>query len=561
MWLDNLRISRKILLIVAASAIGFVAVLTMSLVNLKHELLAGHQHQVQSVVDGAVSVIESYQHQQNAGALSESEAKSRAMAAIRSMRFGDNDYVWINDMTPKMVMHPIKPELDGKDLSGMHDPNGLALFVAMVDTVRQQGSGFVSYQWAKPGHEHPVPKVSFVKGFVPWGWVIGAGVYVDDVDAAFQREAMIIGGVILAVIVVSAIISLLISHHTVRPIESLNHQMTSIAGGHLEQVVQGVERGDEIGSMATAVETFRLAAIERNRLEQQEKERIARREKRAQLIETLTSGFENAAASMLTTLSGTATQVESSASIMSANAAQTTQQASHVGDATDRASANVETVAAASEELYAAIGEIGRQVSQSNTTVRAAAEDAQKTNEIVRGLAESSGRIGEVISLINDIASQTNLLALNATIEAARAGEAGKGFAVVANEVKNLASQTAKATDEIIGQIAAVQSSSDQAVQAIGGIVSRIDAISDITTAIAASVEQQAAATGEISRNVTEAANGTKEVVHNIGGVSQAATETSTVSTQVLAASHGLKTETARLESEVRKFLDGVRCA
>ena len=561
MWIDNLKISRKILLIVVTSVVGFAVVLTLSLINLKYELMQGRRVQVQSVVEAATTVVASYQAQQAAGRMTEAEAKAQAAADIRAMRYGANEYVWINDMKMRMVMHPIKPELEGQDVSVMHDPNGFALFAAFVDTVRDHGNGFVGYEWAKPGHSSPVPKVSYVNGFAPWGWVIGTGVYLDDVDAAFFQEAMVIGGVIGVVILIAGLMSLAISSRTARPIEQLNHQMTSIAGGDLDVTIHGVERGDEIGSMAQAVEVFRKASIERNRLEAEERAAVARREKRAQTIEHLTTNFESMVATMLGSVTSAATQLESSASVMSANAEQTTQQANHVRVATDKAADNVHTVAAASEELYAAIGEIGRQVAQSSETVKAAAVEAESTTAIVKGLAESSGRIGEVINLINDIASQTNLLALNATIEAARAGEAGKGFAVVANEVKSLASQTARATDEIISQIAAVQDSTNLAVGAIGGIVTRIDEINDITSAIAAAVEEQGAATGEIARNVDEASKGTKEVVHNIDGVSSAASETSAVSAQVLSASNSLKGQTSTLDIEVRKFLSGVRSA
>jgi methyl-accepting chemotaxis protein len=218
-------------------------------------------------------------------------------------------------------------------------------------------------------------------------------------------------------------------------------------------------------------------------------------------------------------------------------------------------------MATAAEELSSSIREISRQVDQSASVAAAAASDAEQTNRTVQGLAESSARIGEVVSLINDIASQTNLLALNATIEAARAGDAGKGFAVVAGEVKTLATQTARATDEIGQQIAAVQAATTQAVAAIGGIVKRIDEINMIAAAISSAVEEQSAATSEIARNIQQAAVGTERVSNNIGGVNQAAGETRAASDQVLNASESLISQSSYLETEVSKFLSGVRTA
>jgi methyl-accepting chemotaxis protein len=265
-----------------------------------------------------------------------------------------------------------------------------------------------------------------------------------------------------------------------------------------------------------------------------EQQRLA--EERAERMEALIQDFDAKVSQALETVAGAANQMQHTSQSMGATAEETSSQSTVVAAAAEQASANVQTVAAAAEELASSVAEIGRQVEQSTKMAESAVAEANHTNETVRGLAEEAQKIGDVVDLIADIAGQTNLLALNATIEAARAGDAGKGFAVVASEVKNLANQTAKATQDIADQIGSIQGSTEEAVKAIKGIGDTIGGINDIATSIASAVEEQGAATGEISRNVQEAAQGTQEVSSNIVGVTQAAAETGTAASQVLTA-------------------------
>ncbi len=346
-----------------------------------------------------------------------------------------------------------------------------------------------------------------------------------------------------------------------RPILSLSDAMKRLADKDLSVNIPGRERVDEIGHMARTVAVFKDNAIVQRDMEQREREQAAAREKRAHAIESLTDSFDSKIGNILDTVSGASVELEATAQSMSNSADQTNSQAVAVAAATEQASASVETVASAAEELSASIQEIGRQVAQSSRISANASEQASRTNDTVRGLAETSVKIGEVVNLINDIASQTNLLALNATIEAARAGDAGKGFAVVANEVKNLANQTARATEEIGNQIGAVQGATNEAVDAIQAIVQRIDEINHIATAISAAVEQQSAATQEIARNVQEAASGTQQVSENIGAVSTAAESTGAASRQVLASAKSLAEEADMLKRVVSDFLHGVKSA
>jgi len=346
-----------------------------------------------------------------------------------------------------------------------------------------------------------------------------------------------------------------------RPIMTMTEAMRRLAEGDNAIEIPALDRGDEIGEMAKAVQVFKDNAIRTERMAAERRAEQSAREERTRRIESLTSDFDQAIGSVLDMVSQAAGQMENTAQAMTSNADRSNLQASTVAAATEEASTSVQTVAAAAEELSASITEIGRQVEQSSRVSQAACTEASRTNETVKGLAESSAKIGAVVSLINDIASQTNLLALNATIEAARAGDAGKGFAVVAGEVKHLANQTAKATEEIGAQIGAVQSATEAAVAAIGAIVTRIEEINGIAGAIAAAVEEQSAATAEIARNVQQAAQGTNEVASNIGGVSQSAAETGEAAAQVLVSARTLTQDATEMKSVVERFLEGVRAA
>lgn len=288
---------------------------------------------------------------------------------------------------------------------------------------------------------------------------------------------------------------------------------------------------------------------------------LAERQQRQDKVTKAIEEFDAKSKTALGAVAGAAGQVQSTANTLSGNAQQTSTQSTAVAAASEQASANVQTVASASEELAASVAEIGRQVAESTRIAGQAVEQANRTNTSVKGLSESAQKIGNVIKLIQDIASQTNLLALNATIEAARAGEAGKGFAVVAAEVKNLANQTAKATEEIGQQIAEIQGATNESVGAIQEIASTITSINQIATTIAAAVEQQGAATKEIARNVQEAAKGTQEVSSNIGGVNKAAAETGQMATGLLAAAGELTRQSEGLRTEVEGFFATIRAA
>lgn len=523
-----MRLKTKFQLNVALAGVTLLGLSAAWVASERAKILNEKREQLKKLVDEAYSVTFNYYELEQRSVLTHQEAQRRVLEVIGAMRYGDGNYLWINDLRPVMIMHPLDPDLDGKDLSNYKDPTGKTLFLDMVDVVKKNGDGFVPYMWPKPGHgSKPFPKLSYVKEFKPWGWIIGTGTYIDDVDADWHQAAFKAAVMTLASLALLLLVSTLVSRSIFRRLREIVERIHDVTRGEGDLTRRiPVTSGDEVADVARVFNTF---------IEQVQS-----------IVSQVAESAQHVAAA--------SEEFSSTSQQITANSEEATAQANTVSAATEEVSRNLQTVATGAEEMSATIKDIAKNAGEAAKVMGEAVASAKTTNEMMAKLDSSSGEIGQVVKLITTIAQQTNLLALNATIEAARAGEAGRGFAVVANEVKELAKQTAKATEGIGQKIATIQEDTKGAVEAIGAIGGIIDQINSISSTIATAVEQQSATTNEMSRNVAEAAKGSEAITQNISGVAQAAQSTSSSAHDSQKAAAQLAEMSTRLRRLVEQF-------
>jgi methyl-accepting chemotaxis protein len=540
--LRQLSIRARLVALVTVAVIGLVAVQTLTLLQGRDQLMSESEVQTRALVEVANGVLAHYHDLFAQGILSEAEARRTAAEVIAAMRHSGQEYFWINDMNGVMVMHPFKPELNGKSVTDLRDPAGKYMFREFVDTARRDGSGTVAYQWPKPGQAKPEPKISYVAQFVPWGWVIGTGIYVSDVHETFLRNVAT-GGFSLAVVsALLVILSLLIIRTILRPLSRTTAAMEDIASGEGDLTCRlQADGNDELATLAHAFNRF-----------VQKVQGVMRQVGDATLH--LASSAEQLSASVSETRAAVRRQQNETDQVATAM--------NEMAATVQEVARNASDTAQSAQEADSTATEGSRLVREVRGAIAALSSEITTTAGAVNSLEDKVENIGSVLDVIRGIAEQTNLLALNAAIEAARAGEQGRGFAVVADEVRTLAARTQDATQEIRGMIDALRSGAQHAVEAMGtsrevtaqtvekaeaaaraldGIVPTVARISDMSAQIASATQEQEAVAKEIDRNVTKIAGGAEQSAAATEEVTRASASLAKLSEELRALVHQFK--------------------
>ncbi|MFS2161613.1 methyl-accepting chemotaxis protein [Pseudomonas sp. Pseusp122] len=507
MTMRNFSISRRLWLILIVSLLMLFTLAAVMLKQVHTDLYEAKAQKTMHLVQAASGVLDYYNGLEKAGTLTREQAQQQALSAIRGLRYNQTDYFWINDLRPVMIMHPVNAKLEGQDLSAIRDPDGFAVFNEIVAVAKSKGAGPVNYRWPKPGASEPVPKTSYVQLFAPWGWIIGSGVYVDDVVAEFRQQVMYAALVSALIMLVMGLLVATIARSIVKPLQVTVSAMANIASGESDLTrALDTHGSDEVSQLARHFNDFTAKL----------------------------RGVINQLQQSATSLGQASTAMGSDSAQALSRSQQQSQQMDLVATAVNEVTYGVQDVAKNAEHAAKEMRDAETQANQGQVNIDSSLRQIdhlsgtiEQAVEVIRTLSSESTQIGGVLEVISSIAEQTNLLALNAAIEAARAGEQGRGFAVVADEVRLLAQRTQKSTAEIQGMIERLQTHSNAAVkvigdssrssqltieqanlagQSLGSIIQALRNLNSLNTSIASATLEQSHVVEDINQNVTQAA-------------------------------------------------------
>jgi methyl-accepting chemotaxis protein len=556
----NLRIAYQLALLTAVMLVILAASVFVGLQSLGGSMLADRQQRVTQLIQVATKIVDTWYARERTGELTREAAQKAALDQLRDIRFGvAEDYFFVQRYDGVTLLNPNR-QLEGKNRLDVKDSSGTPYVRDQIDAAKN-GGGLVTYRFPRPDTTTPLPKLSYSLGFAPWEWAICTGIYIDDIDVAWNAMALRFAGFGVVALAILLGVSLTIGRAVAIPLRRLTGTLDKLSNGDLEVEIPYTDLRNEIGAVAGTVDAFREGLrrdSERAKTRALEADELELKHAR---IETLTRQFGLEMDGITHSLAAASAQMRSNAEQLSQNAEIAQNRAASVREAAGEAASNVVAVSASVKVMSVCVSEIGGAMTETSRISREAVSGATAARASMQELVEAASKIGEIVGIVDGIASQTNLLALNATIEAARAGEAGKGFAVVAHEVKNLAGKTSEATAQIGAQVTSIQERTATAMAAINGVVSTIQAIDQRTIGISAQVEEQEAGTQEIGLALSNAANGTDHVRGSIADVATGASETRTNAAELLSAADGLSRQSNDLGGTVTGFLNALKAA
>ncbi len=556
----NLTIGLRFLTVIAIAVMIMSAGTIFAIWQFRQSMIELRQQEVKSVIETASSYVAGLRGRVEAGDISEAAAEKLAFEGISKIRFAGENHILAFDHNGRMLASG-NPDLKaGTAMNGFVTADGRRLMAELITTA-DAGGGFVAYQWTRPGEASASRKISYVAKVPHWNWMIEAGTHVWDVDLGILRTVMWIAAGCTPAMIGFVIYALWLGRGVTRPVDRLNAVMTDMAAGETQLHVPYTERSDEVGQIARAVEVFRQSMIERDALKVEESHIAEERHARGLRIEKVISAFREEAAQIVGFVRATADDMNLSAETLSQSADVTGRSMSQAEQLAHQDAAHVGAMAEATDLLSRTVDDVGRQIGEAGKVTAAGAELGREARVSVSALAVTAEKIGAVVDLIRAIADQTNLLALNATIEAARAGEAGRGFAVVASEVKQLATQTTKATEEIAGNVEAIQSATREAVRQITSVTETLETIETSSANIAHAVDEQTQTTAVITARGVEVRRGTESLTRSISTVSGAVADTARVADEVTNVAKELSEAAISLDERIRCFLADVAAA